>query len=75
MSFSTSSTSVCGRPKPSGAGCNSMTFSSYGINYTTVCGRMRGYQYDSNDAFYPNVGGSADINGIIVDGYSINYLW
>ena len=65
--------SVCGRPKPSGAGCNSMSFSSYDINYTRVCGRIRGYQFCSNDAFYPNVGGSADINGLYVDGYSITY--
>ena len=66
--------SVCGRLKPSGAGCNSMSFSSYGINYTTVCGRMRGYQFNSNDGFYPNAGtGSADINGLYVDGYSITY--
>ena len=65
--------SVCGRPKPSGAGCISMSFSSYGVNYTTVCGRIRGYQFNSNDGFYPNVGGSADINGVYVDGYSITY--
>ena len=34
---------------------------------------MRGYQFHSNDGFYPNVGGNADINGIYVDGYSITY--
>ena len=35
---------------------------------------MRGYQFHSNDGFYPNVGGNADINGIYVDGYSITMV-
>ena len=32
-------------------GCNSAFFSTYGLNYTKVCGRVRGYQYGSLDAF------------------------
>ena len=62
--------SVGGRPKPSGAGCKSMSFTSYGINYMTVYDQIRGYQFNSNNSFYPNVVGSTDIN---VDGYSITY--
>ena len=43
------------------------------INYTTVFGRA--ISLISNDAFHPNVGaGSADINGLYIDGYSITYV-
>ena len=33
-------------------GCNSTTFSTYGLNYTKVCGQVRGYQYGIPWAFY-----------------------
>ena len=32
-------------------GCNSAFFSTYGFNYTKVCGRVRGYQYGYPHAF------------------------
>lgn len=65
---------ICGRVQSNIATCNGVFFSSYGINYTTVCGRIRGYQFNSNDGFYPHVGvGSADINDIYLDGISITY--
>ena len=32
-------------------GCNSAFFSNYGLNYTKVCGRVRGYQYGNPHAF------------------------
>ena len=34
------------------AGCSSTIFSTYGVNYTKVCGRVRGYQYGDLRAFY-----------------------
>ena len=33
-------------------GCNSTLFSTNGLNYTKVCGRVRGYQYGYPFAFY-----------------------
>ena len=33
-------------------GCNSAFFSTYGLNYTKVCGRVRGYQYGYPFAFF-----------------------
>ena len=51
-----------------GAGCSSVNYSTFGINYTQVCGRAIGYQYRSGDAF-----GSLDIDGPYVDGLSITY--
>ena len=61
---------VCGRPNPSSAGCNSTSFFTYSINYTKICGQVRGYQYDSPDAF--NTGGIG-IDSYYVDGVSITY--
>ena len=40
--------SLCGR---SSYGCNSTFFSTYGLNYTKVCGKVRGYQFGSVNAF------------------------
>ena len=34
-----------------GAGCTSTTFSSHGIEYSRVCGRITGYQFGTTDAF------------------------
>ena len=33
-------------------GCNSTFFSTYGLNYTKVCGQVRGYQYGYPNALY-----------------------
>ena len=61
---------VCGRP--SDPGCDSTTFSTYGLNYTNVCGRVRGYQFSTPDAF-TTVSGESDIESHYVDGVSITY--
>ena len=36
-------------------GCNSAFFSTYVLNYTKVCGRVRGYQYGYPYAFLYNI--------------------
>ena len=36
-------------------GCNSAFFPTYGLNYTKMCGRVRGYQYGYPYAFYYNI--------------------
>ena len=41
---------ACGRQTSSVGGCNSVTFSTYDISYSQVCGRVLGYQYGSTDA-------------------------
>ena len=61
---------VCGRPTPSSAGCDSTFFSTYSINYTRICGQVRGYQFASPDAFNT---GTSDIDSYYVDGVSITY--
>ena len=61
---------VCGRPNPSSAGCDSTFFSTYSLNYTKVCGHVRGYQYRSPDAFNT---GTTNIDSYYVDGVSITY--
>ena len=52
---------TCGRtnesvPTPGtqfSGGCSSAYFSAYGISYSSVCGRIIGYQFGSPDAFAP----------------------
>ena len=58
---------VCGRTN-SGAGCsNSVTYSSNGISYPQICGRVTGYQFGHTDG----IDGPNDINSYYVDGVSI----
>ena len=61
---------VCGRPNPSSGGCDSTFFSTYGINYTKICGQVRGYNYRSPGAFAIQ---SSNIDSYYVDGVSITY--
>lgn len=46
-----SSKTLCRRASSSG-GCSSIVFSTHGVPYTKVCGRVIGYQYYGPDAFY-----------------------
>ena len=58
---------VCGRTN-SGAGCsNSVTYSSNGISYSQICGRVTGYQYGHTDG----IDGRNDINSYYLDGVSM----
>ena len=45
------STRMCTRLNTAGGQCSSVTFPTYGVPYTKVCGRARGYQYWSTNAF------------------------
>ena len=40
---------LCGRRTD--RGCDSVTFTSYGVQYRQVCGRVKGYQFISPDGF------------------------
>lgn len=73
MELLTSPRRMCRRPS-AGAGCFSTTFSTHGVMYQKVCGRIIGYQFDSPDAFAANAaprGRGIDDN--YVDGVSITY--
>ena len=58
-------TRICSKNR---RGCESKYLPSYGIRYSQVCGRVRGYQWRGTDAFYRSVN---DINKVYVDGVSI----
>ena len=59
---------ACGRQTLS-YGCNSVTFSTYGISYSEVCGRVIGYQYGQIDG----VRNYVLIDDPYVDGISITH--
>ena len=42
---------LCGRSDTSVGSCQSTFFSSLGLNYSRVCGQLRGYQWATPDAF------------------------
>ena len=63
----------CGRRNNNA--CDSTSYSSQGLEYSRVCGRIIGYQVASTDAFYLRDGGSdvATIEDPYVDGISLTY--
>ena len=62
---------LCDKSHSLGGGCSSTFFSVIGLNYTKVCGQVRGYQFGWPDAFYH--GYSQNIDGYYVDGVSITH--
>ena len=56
-----------------GAGCISTTFSSHGIEYSRVCGRINGYQYYTPDAFYNYITNGESIDSAFVDGIVLTH--
>ena len=73
---------VCGRRTD--RGCDSVTFTTYGVQYQRVCGRVRGYQFGSPDAFstFACPAPCNTIDDVYVDGVSIThgasprkYIW
>ena len=67
--------SFCRAPSDN-AGCYSTFFSTNGLNYTQVCGRARGYQKGSPDAFYSTTPPSyfqSPLDIHYVDGLSITH--
>ena len=55
-----------------GPGCESAIYSTFGLNYSQVCGRVIGYQYSTPDAFLV-VGDVQSLEGYYVDGVSITH--
>ena len=72
---------LCGRGNgsyvvttPWDGGCQGTVFSTFGLNYSRVCGQLRGFQFATPDAFYSyNVNTRRTIDDLYVDGVSITY--
>ena len=62
---------LCGRTSSSSASCDSVTYSTFGVNYSRVCGRVIGYQSGTPDAFWNQ--SSQTIEGDYVDGVSLTH--
>lgn len=60
---------TCGRTSGS-RGCTSINYSTRGLAYRKVCGKIRAYQYGAPDAFG---GGTRSIDSTYVDGISITH--
>ncbi len=60
---------VCGSVVGSGA-CNSVILKTHGINYSKVCGKVKGYQFGAPYAFYYQ---SKGIESYYIDGVSLTY--
>ena len=60
---------TCGRTSRSGS-CSSITYSTRGLAYRKVCGKVIAYQHSAPDAFG---GGTRSIDSIYVDGISITH--
>ena len=61
---------TCGGPTT--GGCASAKFSTHGMSYSQVCGRLRGYQVGQPDAFGPYVNDPAKPD-IVMDGILISH--
>ena len=67
----------CGGVAPD-AGCAVAQFSTYGITYSQVCGRVVGYQVGRTNAFgpYTNIGNPAIMDGILIShGENREHIW
>ena len=68
---------LCGRR--TGSSCDSVTFTTYGVQYRRVCGRVRGYQFASPDAFNVYCPAPCTIDSHYVEGVSIihgrEHIW
>ena len=67
--FADGTVSSCGIQNETSPSCQSLPLFSSPVPYTQVCGRMRGYQKGSTDAFWDRL--SSSIDGPYVDGVSI----
>ena len=63
---------VCGKGA-STTGCGSVYFSTFGMTYYRVCGRITAYQYGAPDALNHDVTQSRDIDAAHLDGVSLTH--
>lgn len=72
---------LCGRtptnlmaPTPHNGGCHGTAFSTLGLQYSRVCGQIRGYQYGTPDSFhYYSINKILTVDDAYVDGVSITH--
>ena len=65
---------TCGRVSYFSYSCDSVTFPVSGGDYTRVCGRIIGYQYDYTNAFfYYNIGLVTTIDAAYISGVSLTH--
>ena len=57
---------TCGRSTNNG--CSSASYSSGGITYSRICGRIVGYQFGHTDAFWQYINHNVMIDGAYLDG-------
>ena len=73
LSLTTYSKRTCGRSHQN-SGCSSTTVFTGGVQYSQVCGRMRGYQFGQTTAFLGSTSRyDQDINGYYVSGVSLTH--
>ena len=75
---SSASVRACGRSTDVGDTCSPVFFSSGGLSYSRVCGRLNAYQKGTPDAFDPsNIGNGPNPNpgleGVYIDGVSLTH--
>ena len=63
---------LCGK-STDGNGCNSVNYTTSGLQYNKVCGRVVGYQRGTPDGFHTYFCSDCTINKAYVDGISITY--
>ena len=77
LTFIASPIETCGGP--ANPGCASANFSTHGVSYSQVCGRLRGYQVGTPDAFGPYTNLANLIlmmDGVLLSHGKIqNYIW
>ncbi|XP_064387339.1 uncharacterized protein LOC135335723 [Halichondria panicea] len=65
---------TCGGQIERQVGCTSTTYSTYGVEYSNVCGRIIAYQSSTPDAFEPYfTNRAASIDDVYVDGVSLTH--
>ena len=63
---------ACGRGQSSREGCDSVSYSTFGLTYSRVCGRITAFQDGIPDAFRP-LFSEVKIDGAYLDGVSLTH--
>ena len=64
---------ACGRQPSNSGSCNSVFYSTNGLSYTQVCGRINGFQYGFTNAFRPFLRDGTSLDSWYVDGVSLTH--
>lgn len=64
---------LCGRGQSS-PGCSSVYYSTFGVSYSMVCGRILAYQFSTPNAFFAyQYDSTLSIDDVYLDGVSVTY--